>query len=277
MVEFRRVEDKWKYLRKELYGNVECEVTLAGITVPVIHNPLEEVIYLDGGAAMEFKDSWYPCVNMKSVEMMPALAASTSYGSKEKIEGNYERAVSLNKKLINMGHHVPLECIQTVWHIGGIPKSAGSQLSRHRMCGHVSASRRYQSAKPAFVYPMLDYIESEEHVKHILTKISGFNKHSFEFYTALREGLNRAMDLVPDDGHMRTVSLHKEDARVIIPINSATERTWWCNIRELRHIFNLRLRADTESCLRNIMWKVYDTIQPCLPSLFYDFEEEMNK
>lgn len=43
-----------------------------------------------------------------------------------------------------------------------------------------------------------------------------------------------------------SVPIHKEDARLVIPVSTATERTWWINVRALRDFFRLRLAKDAE-------------------------------
>jgi len=68
--------------------------------------------------------------------------------------------------------------------------------------------------------------------------------------------------------------LKKEDARQIIPVDYATERTWWVNVRALRYILKQRLRADTESELRRLCWEIYDMVCALLPSIFDDIVDE---
>jgi flavin-dependent thymidylate synthase len=274
MPRLERVEDKWKHLREDLYCNAEPEVTLEAITIPVIkefYSASRDVYNANCEAADDHEIDW------RGIEQLPALTAATSYGSKEKIEGNYERAVALNKSLISKKHLTPFECVQYQFHIKGLSKAAGAQLSRYRHSGHISQSRRYQSAGIQFVYPVLDYIESEDHAKHILSKISYANNYSLDFYDALREGLNRGMDLVPEDGKLKTETLHKEDARRILPVSYATERSMWVNVRSLRHIFDERLRADTESELRRLVWMIWDLVEPLTPSFYFDIKEQFNE
>ena len=167
------MDDPWKDLRKDLFGNVEPEVKLEGITMPISYRSQE---YVDEKDWMIDGGYWIPSeefgVEWADIEKLPALAAGTSYGSKEKLKGDPERAIKLNKNLIKMGHHTPLEAIQLNFHISGISKTCGAQVSRHRVGqGHVSASRRFQEQKPAFVYPMLSYIKDENSAITLLTQM----------------------------------------------------------------------------------------------------------
>ena len=272
MPKFERVVDKYKDLRKDLYGNVEPEIKLEAITLPI-----ERIKYNADGPYSFMKDSEYG-INWKAIEMMPALAASTSYGSKEKIEGNYERAVSLNKKLISMKHDTCLESIQFNFHVSGISKGCGAQVSRHRQGqGHVSASRRFKAATPRFIYPTLDYIDDEERVKARLRMIQEINEICFGKYEHLR---NEHKGYIPVGGSyfdatLNLPALHKEDARLVLPVSYATERSWFINARALRDFFRLRLAADSEWEIRRLAFMLFDLVNPLLPSIFYDIADKV--
>lgn len=248
MPQIKRVEDKWKHLREGLFGNTEPFVTLEAVTTPIRYGLGE-----------------YGCTsldqhgNMKwdAIESLSALAASTSYGSKDKID-TPEKAAALNRKLIQLGHTVPLEAIQFNFHISGISKTCGAQLSRHR-CGqgHVSASRRFKKAMPRYVYPTLDYFEHESQVNVIFNLLSHQNEMAFLKYQELLKG-----EVYP--------KLHKEDARMILAVSYATERSQWMNARALRDLFRLRLASDSEWEIRRLAWMIFDLVKPLMPSLFDD-------
>lgn len=237
MAKFERVNDRWADLRLglDLFGAVEPEVKLDAITAPV-----------SSGAPTP-----YPA------EMIPAVAASVSYGSTEGIQTNPARALALNEKLIRMGHHTPLEAIQFNFFVTGISKSCGAQVSRHRIGqGHVSSSRRFQSGEVGFIYPPLDYIDDEEVVRTLLLEYSRLNKMLATEYKATFK-----------------VAVKKEDARMILPVSRATQRYWFINARALRDFFRLRLAADSEWEIRRLAWILFDIVKPMMPSLFCDLEE----
>jgi thymidylate synthase (FAD) len=223
----------------ECFGNQEPEVILEAVTAPV------EVLRKSVSDA-EF---W------STVEAMPAWSAAISYGSREKLAGAHDKKISLNRKLIELGHHTPLESIQFNFHVVGISKACGAQLSRHRIGqGHVSSSRRFQSQGMSFVYPLLAYIKTEAEAKAALNTISDVNKKAFEIYEKLRE----------ESG------LHKEDARRVIPVASSQERIWWVNARALRDFFRLRLPKDAEWEIRRMAIMVFNIVSKVAPSLFQD-------
>jgi thymidylate synthase (FAD) len=269
MVKFERIKDPWKNIRKDLFGNVEPTVELEAITMPVKY-PAKYVV---GNRVDSLADRLQvnlsrpdlagpACIDARDIEELPAIAAGVSYGSKDKMESDHERAIKLNKKLIEMGHHTPLEAIQLNLYITGISKACGAQISRHRAGqGHVSASRRFQTAEPKFVYPVLDYIDNLDNAEGVLNSLSQANQDAYGCYQGLREG----------KWFMDCPVVHKEDARMVLPVSYATERSWWINVRALRDFFRLRLAADAETEIRRLAFMVFDTVKPLLPSLFEDF------
>ncbi|MGD9818803.1 MAG: FAD-dependent thymidylate synthase [Desulfomonilaceae bacterium] len=233
------LNDPWKHLRKDCFGNQEPEVTLEAVTAPI--ELFEKQI--------DNAQLW------SSVETMPAWSAAISYGSREKLAGDRNKQISLNRKLIELGHHTPLESIQFNFHVAGISKACGAQLSRHRIGqGHVSSSRRFQSQGMSFVYPLLAYIRNEAEAAAALKVISDVNQKAFEVYEKLRE----------------EAKLHKEDARRIIPVASSQERIWWVNARALRDFFRLRLPRDAEWEIRRLAIMIFNIVNGVAPSLFED-------
>jgi len=254
MAKFERVKDKWKELRKNLYGNVEPEVKLEAVTIPVFKDitaVLPEYEYLADVTTGE------PHVSWRQVEQLPAMSAGVSYGSRNKL--NSEKAINLNKKLIDLKHMTPLESIQYNIYISGISKACGAQLSRYRHTGHISASLRYQEGQPLFIYPSLDYITDEEDATSLLLQLSQIYSESYKYYY----------------NPLRKMGMHKEDARGVLPVSYATERIMWVNARELRHIFTERLQVTAQWEIRRVMFMVFDLIEPLFPSLFFDIKQEI--
>lgn len=265
------MDDPWYSLRQELFGNVEPEVRLEGVTSPLELNG--DIYSINSPVSTYYGDTGLD-VDWKTIEQLPALAAGTSYGSKEKLENDPDRAIKLNKKLIELGHHVPLEIVTYVFNISGISKACGAQLSRYRHTGHVSASRRYQQQKPAFVYPMLSYIKDKDSASTLLTQMEIVYQKTHAIYQLMRG----ESDCVENNAQIQDYlkhnnPIHKEDARLIMPVASATERTWWCNARELRHIFSQRLAKDAEWEIRRLAQMLFNIVYPLTPSLFEDIKE----
>lgn len=229
------MKDKWAYLRKDLFGNVEPNVILLALTQPIGNFDPQEYHDL--------------------VEKIPADAASVSYG---KTIATTDAAKKLNKKLIEMGHLTPLEAVQFNFKVTGISKACSSQMSRHRVGqGHVGLSRRYTEQRPEFVYPLFDYIEDEQTARKLYVLLSDSNEIQFAKCNALRaEGVK------------------KQDARMIMPVSIATERNWFINARALRDFFRLRLDPAAEWEIRRLARQLLNIVMHITPSLFCDIEKK---
>lgn len=238
--------DRWKHLREKLWANNEPEVTLIALTVPGILDPDGAEPYFD-----TFFDAdgvrFYP----QHIEPLVAQAASVSTGVKPK---DYE---SLTRKLIDLGHHTPLEAIQFNFRVSGISKACGAQLSRHRIGqGHVSSSRRYQEQGAAFVYPILNYIEDADEARKAYCFYQDAYKEAYYLYLASRK-----------------MGAKKGDARYLVPTASVTERIWWINARALRDFLKLRLHANAEAEIQRLSSIILNLVTKITPTLFSDFSE----
>jgi thymidylate synthase (FAD) len=229
------MNDPWGDIRQEIcFGNTEPDIDLVAITRPTLVN--------------EF------------TEQIPALTASVSYGSNV---DSFGKSINLNCNLIKMGHLTPLEAVQYNFHLSGISKICGAQMSRHRIGqGHISGSRRFRRQEMAFIYPLLDYIETEEEVRAIYRVMSAGAQDAYERAKQLEQSV---------------IGVKKADARYLIPASTATERTWWINARALRDFFRLRLAKDAEWEIRRIAVMLLDIVSTETPSLFEDIAEEFKE
>lgn len=234
-----KLDDPWKELRADLFGNIEPEIHLVGITMPVVHD-----FYMPGPEPPEVDEC----------ETMPAEAASISYGSFDKVSKDWDKAIRLNEKLIELDHDTPLEAVQFNFHVTGISKACGAQMSRHRIGqGHISSSRRYQKQAVAFVYPLLNYL-AESDAKAVYATFEKCYMEAIWLYNELK------------DEH----ALSKEDRRRVIPVASAQERMWFINARALRYFLRQRLAPDAEWEIRRIAIMTYQLVSNIAPSLFCD-------
>jgi thymidylate synthase (FAD) len=231
------MQDPWFSLRQSNFGNEEPEVKLIAVTTPIGNYDPEDV--------------------KGNIECMPAIAAGTSYN---KESNTIEAAKALNKKLIKMGHNVPLESLQYNFLVTGLSKAAGAQWSRHRSQAHVSLSRRYTQQQPKFVYPTLDYMKNKDEVEATYLLMSG-----------ACENVYRAYKFLIDTG------AKKQDARLIMPVNVATTRNAWANARALRDFFRLRLDPAAEPEIRRLAFILLDIVSTATPSLFEDIVAKFKK
>lgn len=231
------MEDKWKHLRKDLFGNVEPSVELISINTPA---------ELDASGQLLYKG-----ITPVNIESQVANAASVSTGVTPK------EALELNKKLIKMGHHVPLEFCTYTFLITGISKACSSQISRTRISSIVSSSRRYQTQKDAFVYPPMLSASDENTVKMTYSLLSHTNKEALTVYNSLRrEGVK------------------KGDARYVMPVGCAVSKAWHINARSLRNFLNLRLDPAAEEEIQRVAYKILNIVMHITPSLFEDIEKK---
>lgn len=235
------MNDKWKELRKDLWGNVEPSVSLIGISVPV-------------ATIMDRYVAICPDITSDSIELQVSEAAATSTGVE------FKNAQKLIRTLIEKGHHTPLEAVQYNFYISGISKACGAQMSRHRIGqGHVSSSRRYQQQQVSFVYPLLEDIDSESDAQSIYSSMSDSFKASYYQYLTFKR-----------------MGAKKGDCRYVIPTASASERSWWINARALRDFFSLRLEKTAESEIRRLSYMILDCVVKITPTLFEDIRGGTN-
>lgn len=230
-----KIFDPWKELRDEIcFGNTEPDVDLEAITTPQLID--------------------------RHTEELPALAAAISYDS---AIDRLDVAERLNRKLIHMNHLTPLESVQFNFKISGISKICGAQLSRHRIGqGHVSGSRRFRKQEAAFVYPLLNYIETREEARIIYCVMSAGVQDVFERAVQLQQSI---------------IGVKRTDSRYLVPASTATERCWWINARALRDFFRLRLAPDAEWEIRRLAGIVLELVMEQTPSLFEDITEELTR
>lgn len=229
--------DKWKSLRVKLnlFGNVEPEVKLIGITAPT------ELV------CSSFTNPKGPYCN-KIEQQVPHSAIQSTGADVKDYHG-------LTKNLLKLGHMTPFEAVQFNFDIDGISKACSAQMSRHRVgTGHVSSSRRYKIQAASFIYPLLASVDDADTVKAVYSRLSSSYEESFNEYHHLKA----------------SYKVKKGDLRYLIPVGSSTSRIMWINARALRHFFELRLPATAEEEIRRLGFLMLDSVMKVTPTLFED-------
>jgi thymidylate synthase (FAD) len=222
------VIDKFKHLRTSLFGNTEPSVTLEFITT----SPVMET------------------------QNIPVCSAAVSYGSINRLDSQ-ESMDSLTRSLKKKKHLTPFESVTYGLHIQGISKACGAQLSRYRMSGHISASRRYITQKELFVYPILEKINDEGLARECYSFFEHQVKMASMTYSKLRD-----------------IGISKQDSRLVVPVCSSTERIMWVNARSLFHIFDERLQPDAEAEIRRLCHLILNVVRSETPLLFEEYGNE---
>ena len=225
--------ERWKGVRAGLFRNEEPAIRLIGMTTPT-----PEIAELG-----------------VTTETLPAYTARQSHES----EGTYEDDLKLNRKLISWEHLTCLEAAQFVYYVTGVSKSLAGQWTRHRIgIGWTFRSTRYvKASKNMFIYPALEYLDSEDAVRAAL-----------EVYQ--REHL-RAMDVYEE---LKNMGVRNQELRRLMPVGWSTAAYVYVNARSLRHFFNLRLDKSAEWEIRRLAYLMFNDAMATAPTLFEDLLTE---
>lgn len=173
-------------------------------------------------------------------------AGRTCYQSYDKItEDSYDRFI---RSLIKRGHTAPLEFgTMTVKLVTS--RAVLAELTRHRLSSFCVESQRYVDESDLVVIrpdwaddnaPMLDMWENMMRVDEIA-------------YQSMVES-----------------GMQKQQAREVLPNSTATQIMMSANIREWRHIFNLRMDKAAYPQIRSLMTMVHEQASKVLPVVFED-------
>ncbi len=160
------------------------------------------------------------------------------------------------KMLIRSGHHSVLEHAYATFRVKGGSRSFTHQLVRHRLAAFTQQSQRYVNEEN-FNYITPPSIKNNNEAYKIFTE---FIKYSKETYRKLRE-----------------LKIKKEDARFVLPNAVESEIVISANLREWRHIIELRGHPTAQWEIREFAIKVCEILKEKAPSVFYDFEIDYDK
>jgi thymidylate synthase (FAD) len=171
------------------------------------------------------------------------------------------------KNILKQKHESVLEHACYNFYFRGISRSLTHELIRHRVGTAFSqSSQRYiDSSDIAFVIPPL-YIGNKE-----LTSIWAKScKDSLDKYNEL---LAQEINVMPGTDGIKQL---RQSARAVLPNCAETQIMFSCNLREIRHILNLRgsLHADEE--IRRWAVALYYIVNDITP-LLCDFEVQENE
>jgi len=225
--------ERWKGLRRDLFRNEEPCIQRIGMTMPT--------------EAMEDQGV--------TTETLPAYTARQSHES----AGTHEDDLLLNRKLIRWGHHTCLEAVQFIYYVTGVSKSLAGQWTRHRIgIGWTFRSTRYVKAnKNMFIYPALEYLDSEDAVRAVYAAYEREHKHAMDVYEELQ-----------------ALGVRNQELRRLMPVGWATAAYVYVNARSLRHFFELRLEKSAEWEIRRLAYLMFEDAMKIAPSLFEDSIKE---
>ena len=178
------------------------------------------------------------------------LAARTCYKSEDKIARG--TAPDLLRRLMKTGHESVIEHISISVRIV-CDRGITHELVRHRLCSFSQESTRYANY-------------GKEKFGREITVIRPFfwKKDSLEFDTWKNsmESAEKAYLALLDMG------ARPQEARSVLPNSLKTDIVTTANIREWRHIFNLRCSKASHPQIRQIMLPLLAAFYQRLPVLF---------
>jgi len=155
---------------------------------------------------------------------------------------------------IREGHESIVEHASATFEISGISRVCSHQLVRHRLASYSQESQRYVSmSDPEWVLPPA--IAENPEAKLIWERFAGEVKAT---YRALRE-----------------LGVRKEDSRFVLPNAAATRIVVTMNLRELLHVFRLRISPAAQWEIRDVCVRMLELVYPIAPNVFGDLREEL--
>ena len=175
-------------------------------------------------------------------------AGRTSYQSFNRIgEGSEKKFIRM---IINLGHLSVIEHAVASFRIKDVSRSLTHQLVRHRLASFTQKSQRYVDEKHfTFVEPPKIEENPEAH------------KIYLDFMESVRETYRKLRDL----------KIPKEDARFVLPNATTTEIVITANLREWRHIVELRGSKHAQWEIRRMTIEILKILKREAPTVFEDF------
>jgi len=191
-------------------------------------------------------------------------AGRTCYKSEDKI--TKDSAIKFVNMVTKRGHHSVIEhesisinfiCDRGVTH----------EMVRHRLCAYSQESTRYCNYKGgvAFIIPPWVNIEPGEYNYESIFDTLSFSQQLW---------LKSMLDSESSYKNLLLEGWSPQQARSVLPNSLKTEIVWTANIREWRHIFNLRCSKAAHPQIKEVMFPALKDLNEQIPVLFEDIYEE---
>ena len=186
-------------------------------------------------------------------EKLIETAGRTSYLSFNKQEEGTEKAFI--RMLIKNGHLSALEHAYATFRISGVSKAFTHQLVRHRLCSFTQQSQRYID-EGNFNYIEPDSIKGNPIAHSIFIK---FIEKARNVYLELQR-----------------LGIKNEDARFTLPNAVESQIIVTANLREWRHIIELRGSLEAQWEIRRVVIEIVKILKQHVSTVFEDFEIDEN-
>ena len=178
-------------------------------------------------------------------------------GDKWTVKKRWENtAAKFIEMLIHSGHHSVLEHSYATFRVRGGSRAFTHQLVRHRLAAFTQQSQRYVNERN-FNYVTPPSIEKNPEAKIIFE----------EFIDYARETYSK----------LRNLKIKKEDARFVLPNAVESEIVISANLREWRHILELRGHPTAQWEIRTFAVAVAKELKKLFPAVFFDFRIDEEK
>jgi thymidylate synthase (FAD) len=182
----------------------------------------------------------------------------TCYKSEDKM--TLDSARDFVKRLIRSGHHSVIEHLGITVHFV-CDRGITHELVRHRLASFSQESTRYAN------------YSKDKFGKEITVIRPFFWDRSSASFSAWRKAMEQA-----EQAYMELIGLgaRPEEARAVLPNSLKTELIMTCNLREWRHIFNLRCSRAAHPQMRELLFPLLGELQERIPVLFDDLAEKFS-
>jgi thymidylate synthase (FAD) len=184
-----------------------------------------------------------------NAEKLIESAGRTCYLSFGKQGNDTEKAFI--KMLIKRGHLSVLEHAYATFRISGVSRAFTHQLVRHRLCSYTQQSQRYVDESN------FNYVEPES-VKN--------NAEAHSIFTEFMESAKKAYS------ELQKLGVKNEDARFVLPNAVETQIVVTANLREWRHIIELRGEPGAQWEIRKAAIEILRILKKHAPTVFADLE-----
>ena len=192
-----------------------------------------------------------------SPEETVALAAKLCY-SKSTISDLNEKISSKDQsdfigKLMDMGHESVLEHASFTFGVEGVSRVLLAQLTRHRIASFSVQSQRYVSYENGFGYIIPESIAAlgDDYAARFHEQMKTIESWYTDWQKLLGKG-----------------EKSNEDARFVLPNACETRIMVTMNVRELRHVFSLRMCNRAQWEIRKMAEEMFRLCFETAPALF---------
>ena len=184
------------------------------------------------------------------------LAGRTCYKSEHKITADSAR--DFVRRLIRSGHHSVIEHVGFTIH-WVVDRGVAHELVRHRLAAYSQESTRYAN------------YAQEKFGREITVIRPFFWAEDTERYAVWKAAMEAA-----ETSYFRLIELgaRPEEARSVLPNSLKTEIVMTCNLREWRHVLDLRCSKGAHPQMREIMLPLLNELYEKAPVLFDDLYEK---